>query len=730
MKLNKEHLLKPKEVAKYEGLSIATINRRIQRGALSVIRVKSKKGYGKYGFESFIDFRQLSREKQEKFLKDRGLVSASLPTLPVGRTLQKIGEEFNEDQKRKALGKFDLTQLFRIFVRQARRGSKVKARKDFVKNVYPQAYPEIFKIVGPVRWQTIEGWEQILNQAGGDPYSLIDRRGRDKRGETKVIPEQSRILLSSYLSPSAPKMSEAIRTAKTVMAIRGIPDSLSERSYRRHLKQFESVRFDQMVFHRDGEKALHDKCLPFCERDLSALEVGDLVVADGHMLNFEILNPWTGKAKRMILILWYDVASNYPLGWEIMPTENIEAIASALRRSILQLGKIPKVLYLDNGKAFGAKFFTGDLNQAGFRGLFARLGIETIFAWPYHGQTKTIERFFETFGEFERLMPTYTGTSIKAKPPRLKRGEKLHRKIHQKAFGNYIPTLFDAHRFIGASFDEYACRPQSGHLNGRTPLEVFEAGKGPGVDKAQLNFLMMSTAVKTIHRNGILFLSRNYWAPPLYGRKHPVIIRYDFQDLRSMLVYLESGEFLCEARRVEKVHPAARILGTEENQAELKKQIEIKKGLLRQTTASARAFAEAEIVPQICETMKQLGLPESGKAGPERPKAKTDPLDIKFTEAERQKIRREVQELERLQQQFNEEAQLFWRLPNMPDPDRYEKLLELEARGADIPSSERTFMRFYEKSPEYQRVADYFEEFKTKIALIHGGEKTVIKSEG
>ena len=75
-------------------------------------------------------------------------------------------------------------------------------------------------------------------------------------------------------------------------------------------------------------------------------------------------------------------------------------------------------MYLDNGRAFRARFFRGvDLEQSGFEGLFARLGIKTIFAWPYHGQSKTVERFFGSFAELERLSPTYTGTSIEHKPP-------------------------------------------------------------------------------------------------------------------------------------------------------------------------------------------------------------------------------------------------------------------------------------------------------------------------
>ena len=45
---------------------------------------------------------------------------------------------------------------------------------------------------------------------------------------------------------------------------------------------------------------------------------------------------------------------------------------------------------------------------------------------------KVIERFFKEFQEeFEKMMPSYIGTSIEDKPAWLKRAEKLHFKLHE-----------------------------------------------------------------------------------------------------------------------------------------------------------------------------------------------------------------------------------------------------------------------------------------------------------
>ena len=77
---------------------------------------------------------------------------------------------------------------------------------------------------------------------------------------------------------------------------------------------------------REGEKALDDLVGPYITRDSSMLNVGDVLVADGHRLNFDCIHPFTGRPARMTLILWLDWASRMPAGWEIMPEEDTVAI--------------------------------------------------------------------------------------------------------------------------------------------------------------------------------------------------------------------------------------------------------------------------------------------------------------------------------------------------------------------------------------------------------------------
>ena len=111
-----------------------------------------------------------------------------------------------------------------------------------------------------------------------------------------------------------------------------------------------------------------------------------------------------------------------------MLEENTQCIASALRNSIINLDMIPKIVYQDNGRAFRAKYFNDDkgFSELGFQGLYSKLGIETVFARPYNARAKVIERFFKEFQEgFEKLLPSYIGSSIQNKPAYLMRNEKL-----------------------------------------------------------------------------------------------------------------------------------------------------------------------------------------------------------------------------------------------------------------------------------------------------------------
>lgn len=560
-----------------------------------------------------------AEEKQAMELAPATTVPALSPTLTTA---------IMDDKRRyQALARADLVCQYIGW--QRRHGATKIQKGEFIVAYKAGAWPKLLEEVGPVSWQTLERWK-LEQERSGSVLSLADKRGVTHKGRTMLTEEHKRVILGHVLNPNGANVSQCVREVQKKFQATGLA-SPSEPTIRRFVKQYMTECFDEWTLFREGKKAWNDKCAISLLRDWNLVQVGDVVIGDGHTLNFETINPATGKPTRMTIVLFYDGASNCPLGWEIMATENTASISAAFRRTCIMLGKFPRVVYLDNGRAFRAKFFKGcpDFEQAGFLGLYRDLGCSVIHAWPYHGQSKPIERFFGTFHDMEVWMPSYTGNDIAHKPARMKRGEDLHRQLYTKLGGRPLTeeeTLVQVARW----FAEYATRPQyRTHLHGRTPGDVFMEGRGEGLspqDMQKLTLFMMQKDVRTITKDGIKVNGRLYWHEKLYSRRHPVLVRYDEHfNPYTVYVYTLDGDLLCEAKDREHyriasgLHPVARILGTPEQQEEVRANIALRKGLERSSTALMRELLQATILPETQARLAALET-ETAEIVPAEPK--------------------------------------------------------------------------------------------------------------
>ncbi len=340
--------------------------------------------------------------------------------------------------KQIALARFDLVNLW-IDYKNHNKEDKTKAGKDFL-NAYNDGnlYPVLFNILGRVAIGTIYRWHKEIKE-NNDYEKLIPKYDYgEKECTIKLTPIEETVFKSFLLSPNQINVGKATKLTKYILNKKGIETPTCERNFRRYADNFKRTHYDEWVLAREGQKALRDKVLMYIERDVSQLEVGDVLVADGHRLAVQCLNPFTGKPCRATLIGYLDWKSTMLVGYEIMLEEDTQAITSALRNSIINLGKIPKICYQDNGKAFRAKFFTTDLYESGISGLFEKLDIIPVFAKPYNAKAKPIERFFKEFQEgFEKLLPSYVGANINNKPAYMKRNEQFHKEHHI----DFIPTI-------------------------------------------------------------------------------------------------------------------------------------------------------------------------------------------------------------------------------------------------------------------------------------------------
>lgn len=680
-----------KEIAEVLGISERAVRKRAEKVKWPYIN--GGNGAKLFIFSKLQEGIRLSLAKSKEMVPYINKVEIVDYRAPVG------SPELTDWQNRIALARADLIRAYLEEKKRARgeKRSVVEAAETFIRGYNTgQLMPRVFEVIGKTARQTVEAWVKKFRDADYD-YTALATGWGNRKGQRKITDDEFNTILSFGLHPNRLRISEIVRLTKTSLKKRQIPSPSSKDTLRRALKDWIKTNYDKWVSCREGEKALNDKCLPYLERDAGLLEVGEVLVADGHTLNFQILHPFTGTPVRMVMITWYDWASAYPVGWEIMPTENVQCVAAGLRRAILTLGKMPKVAYLDNGKAFKAKIFTDktiDFEEAGFYGMFARLGIETLFAWPYNAQAKPVERWFGTFNELERLMPTYTGASIADKPARLLRNEKLHQKIHEKKYGGWVPTIEEANRIIAGWVLEYAQRPHRG-LKGLHPGEVLLSGKGVGVDEKALRYLMMSIEIKRVHRNGITFYGRNYYDDALYGYKDRVMIRYDLGNLSKLYVYDVTGaKLLCVAEAIKPVHPVAKLTGRKEDLQLVKEGIKRKRALKKATEIAARAFVEN--TPDLITIPETTGL----KTCPTDNKRKTKKHTI-LPRAEAERIEAEAAKMKVIELTPKEPDPVY-----MTEPDRYEALLERECKGEDLSLDEMQFMRYFEKTDIYQSLKE------------------------
>ena len=552
-------------------------------------------------------FSSLEPELQDKLRKNENKKTALVP-------LNYQPPQFVSDQA-KMTANFRLNIVLASIKFRKKYSIKKQADSDFLDLYNSGLYlPKAYKFIGSISLGTLHRWLRKYEKHES-AECLQPNYKYSKQGEYNSIlnDEMKQILLTLLLHPSRYNYGKAIKLTKEILKKRGYEQLPCDLSFKRYAENFRKNNYAEWVLRREGMKAYHDKVEPYIERDISKIEVGDVIVADGHVLNFQVINPFTGRPTRATLVGFLDWKSTALVGYEIMMTESTQCIASALRNAIINLGLIPKVVYQDNGKAFKSRFFQNvDFEEDLFNGVYANLNIHSVFAKPYNARAKVIERFFREFQEeLEKGMPSYIGTSIEDKPAWLKRGEKLHAEWHKKLTDNHIPTVSEASKYINSWIEFHNNQPCPNDRT-KTIKECLNSVQKQNIDVQRLDDLMMKTEGRTINKHGITFLNMHYRSEAILGIRDKVNIRYSLFDLSKVNVYSKKGEFLCVAHRVQKVHPMARVLGTvkdmEEYKYQYEKQQKIKNRLVKQIkkTFPKEELQVLDIVPEPTLEIEQF----------------------------------------------------------------------------------------------------------------------------
>ena len=603
--MTNEKYITIKELAELKGVSTRAI--RLSRGKYQTRDIVVKGGKS---FEILLS--SIEPELQEKYY------SKFVPILSEKQLPAPL--DFHKPNKAKiiALARLDLLNLWKN--QRKNQNNKTQFDNDFLSAYNAQVlYPEIYAKLGNVSIGSLQRWKRVLGNSNNYEL-LIPNYHYEDYSRTCLTDYEKQIFLKLLLHPNKFSIGKAISLAQYVLKSQGQEYIPAPPTFRRFANWYKANYFDKWTLLRDGEKALKEEVIPHIKRDISKIEVGEVLVADGKRLNFQVINPFTGKACRATLIGFLDWKSTALVGYEIMLEENTQNIASALRNAVLNLSRIPKFVYLDNGKAFRGKYFLGSSNfdEIGLKGLYEKLGITTVFANPYNARAKVIERFFLEMQEsFEKLLPSYIGTSIENKPARLRRNENFHSEIHTE----FTPTIQQTIQMIN-SWLEYKNSLPCPNDRTRSNKEMLDSIERQEINPRELDDLMMAQEIKTITSQGIRFLKADYYNDALYGLRQKVIIKYSLFDLNYINVYTTSGKFLCRADRITLTHPLAHYTGEIKDIEDYKQKFQKQKQLKNRTIKACKEFLnikDLEILKCEIDKAEDIYLPKKIEVKKEKP---------------------------------------------------------------------------------------------------------------
>jgi len=429
----------------------------------------------------------------------------------------------------------------------------------------------------------------------------------------------------------------------------------------RYVKELQSEYKDAFDLIKNGVREFRNKNMMKRIRNNKALQVMELVMADGHHFDF-----WCSvkrkngslEAIRPLLIGMIDARSRCLLGWVICEVANAQTIkqltwAMMYPKANNCIYGVPKVLYIDNGKEFTAKCLTGINRKERFsldnetEGFYKSVGIEVYKrALPYQGWTKAqIERFFGTVCErFSKRFPSYTGTLTGSKT-----SAKVKKDIKSMLQNGELPTIDDVATMFEEWLEtEYHISVHQGLKKQKeenpVPIEVFKNAeryfKAPPPQALARTFLMNSE-VRTVYNVGINIFGKTFQSGELaayIGQK--VNVRYKDDEKTLIYVYNSAGEFICEIEEDEGLHPLAGIYEQELEHHIIDQQHQIKNARQRGEKLQGKDRAEV-ILPTMAGSPSVVALPtgeQSKKELKRKSKKKTTNINKYLEEQANQAI--------------------------------------------------------------------------------------------
>ena len=555
-----ETMLKPSQVASLMGVDIRTVQRRAKSGSLTCEIQSNAKNRPEYIFP----LSTLPKHVQERYYARHSLTLST----PEKTALQKVKPspvqrplDSYTDAERKEIGFWrDVVDQWMFYRSQPGKPlSELDAK--FVRHMRVENPGQELSVA------TLYRKKKALEE--GDLNSVIDRRGKARKGKTDMPEYIKKAFLYYYLvdggeghAYSITKCMEYTEKWAEKNAANALPLPSYSSFYRLAMDVPEAVR----ILMREGDRAYYNKASVYTRRDYESIASNDWWVGDTYTCDTLTLGP-DGKTHRPYLTAWVDVRSGIFVGWYISFGGNSSQNSIyALRRGCLAHGMPNYNAYVDNGR----EYLTFDFGGRGHRAkkvlangeapfepktILDYMGVEMKNAIVQNSRAKLVERSFRNVKEhIMRLFPTYTGGSPEEKP------EALKKALQRGA----IPT--------DAEFVQKVDLLISGYLNYEPYYGSVPADKGKRridvynehlehvrhVEPDVLNLMMLRTSKpKKVDREGVYLNIRGkkvwYNCPELHSlwQEKKVYLRYDPDDLSSVRVYREDGSFILTAPRCE-----------------------------------------------------------------------------------------------------------------------------------------------------------------------------------
>jgi hypothetical protein len=211
---------------------------------------------------------------------------------------------YKYENEAKLYGQFCSTVLYRLEQCSSRTEEWKQITEDYN---HRTLIPDLYKAVGSRSERSLRVWLERYLANNHDMYSLLHKGKNQSRGRKVTFIEQN-YLLNLLLNPNNIKISTTVGSLKDAARRDLLVSPSSEPTLRRWSKDWEANNQAIWVQARKGSKAVAETIVKTIIRDASLLNVGDVWVADGHNLAFDIMNPKTGKAQRMTMIMVFDWA--------------------------------------------------------------------------------------------------------------------------------------------------------------------------------------------------------------------------------------------------------------------------------------------------------------------------------------------------------------------------------------------------------------------------------------